>query len=455
MDRYPLPKPQDIFASLAGGQKFTKVDLRQAYLQCPVDEATTAILTWNTHKGLYQVNRLAFGISSAPSLWQQKMDQILQGIPFCHCILDDILVTGRDDDEHLRILEQVFAALHANGLRLNIEKCFFMQDSLEYCGHVITRNGIQQSPSKTEAILNAPVPKNVSQLRSLLGLITYYRNHLLGISDVLQPLNELLKQDKIWCWSPECDRAFKTVKQLIAADTCLTHFDVTAPITLATDASGYGIGCVLSHRTADGERPICFASRSLTKAEQNYSQLDREGLSIVWAVRKMSDYIYGRHFTLVTDNRPIAAILSPDKATPPMVAARLQRWSSFLRGYDYTIEQRSTQKHANADFLSRFPLPARQKPEEVTVSAIDGFFEEQFEALPVTASMVRQHTRTDTELSQVFEFVQTGWPATVPDNLQPYFYRRQELSTNQGCVTWGTRVVIPQTLRSQILSELH
>jgi len=342
------------------------------------------------------------------------MDQILQGISFCHCILDDVLVTGRDDDEHLRILDQGFAALHANGLRLNIEKCFFLQDSLEYCGHVITRDGIHQSPSKTEAILKAPVPKNVSQLRSLLGLISYYRNHLPSISDVLHPLNDLLKQDKKWCWSPECDRAFSTVKQLIAADTCLTHFDATAPITLATDASGYGIGCVLSHRTADGERPICFASRSLTKAEQNYSQLDHEGLSIVWAVKKMSDYIYGRYFTLVTDNRPIAAILSPNKATPPMVAARLQRWSSFLSAYDYNIEQRSTQKHANADFLSRFPL---QTLEKVIVSAVDRFFEEQFEALPVTASMVRQHTRTDTELSQVFEFIQTGWPATVPDSL--------------------------------------
>jgi len=103
VDRYPLPKPQDIFVSayLAAGKKFTKIDLRQAYLQCPVDEATRIILTWNTHKGLYQVNCLAFGISSAPSLWQQKMDQILQGIPFCQCILDDILVTGRDDDEHV------------------------------------------------------------------------------------------------------------------------------------------------------------------------------------------------------------------------------------------------------------------------------------------------------------------------------------------------------------------
>jgi len=242
----------------------------------------------NTDKGLYKVNRLAFGFASSPSIWQQKMDQILQDIPFCHCILDDIVITGRNDAEHLEVLDKVFGALHANGLRLNIDKCSFLRDHLEYCGHVLTKDGIQQSPAKIEAIVKAPVPRNVSQLRSLLGLITYYHNHLPPISDVLHPLNELLKQNKKWCWDEACDQAFAKVKQLIAAETCLTHFDPKAPIVLAADVSPYGLGVVLSHRTASGERPICFASRSLTKAEQNYSQLDREGLSIVWGVKKMS-----------------------------------------------------------------------------------------------------------------------------------------------------------------------
>jgi len=171
-----------------------------------------------------------------------------------------------------------------------------------------------------------------------------------NVSTVLYPLNQLLNKSTKWKWTVACENAFTTVKQLIASDTCLTHFDPTSPLVLSTDASPYGIGAVLAHRTADGdERPICFASRTLTKAEQNYSQLDKDGLSIVWGVQKMSDYIYGRRFTIITDNRPIAAILSPDKATPPMVAARLQRWSSFLSGYDYAIEYRTTQKHGNAD----------------------------------------------------------------------------------------------------------
>jgi len=172
VDKYPLPKPQDIFASLAGGEKYTKLDLRQAYLQCTVDDETKELLTLNTHKGLYKMNRLAFGIASAPSIWQQKMDQMLQGIPYCHCILDDILLSGRNDDEHLQVLEEVLKRLSAHGLRLNEDKCAFLQDRLEYCGHDVTKDGIQQSKEKTAAIVNAPQPTNVSQLRSFLGMVT-------------------------------------------------------------------------------------------------------------------------------------------------------------------------------------------------------------------------------------------------------------------------------------------
>jgi len=173
------------------------------------------------------------------------MDQMLQGIPYCHCILDDILLSGRNDDEHLQVLEEVLKRLSAHGLRLNEDKCAFLQDRLEYCGHVVTKDGIQQSKEKTAAIVNAPQPTNVSQLRSFLGMVTYYHNHLPNVSTVLSPLNQLLRHDHKWNWSKACDESFKTVKQMIAADTCLTHFDPSAPIVLACDASPYGIGAVL------------------------------------------------------------------------------------------------------------------------------------------------------------------------------------------------------------------
>ena len=148
-------------------------------------------------------------------------------------------------------------------------------------------------------------------------------------------------------------KEYEEIKKLIAADTSIRHYDPALPLVLAADASPYGLGAVLSHSTNEGERPICFISRSLTKAEQNYSQLDREGLSIVRAVKKLSDYLHGRHFTIVTDNRPIAAILSQDKGTPPMTAARLQRWASFLSSYDYQLTNRNTKEHGNLLGISK------------------------------------------------------------------------------------------------------
>jgi hypothetical protein len=158
----------------------------------------------------------------------------------------------------------------------------------------------------------------------------------------------------------------------------------------------------------------------------------------------MSDYLYGRQFVLITDNKPIAAILAPDKATPPMVAARLQRWSSFLSSYEYKIEYRSTKDNANADFCSRLPLE-QVKVNKVHVSLIDEFYNGQMESLPVTADTERRCTRTDIELSQVYEYTLSGWPKSVPQNMHVFFSRRNEISVNQGCLVWGTRVIIRPT----------
>jgi hypothetical protein len=180
--------------------------------------------------------------------------------------------------------------------------------------------------------------------------------------------------------------------------------------------------------------------------------LDREGLAAVWSVKKMSDFLTGRHFTLITDNRPNAAILSPDKATPPMTGARLQRWSSFLSSYNYEVECRA-QKNANADFCSRLPLS--DTSDKLTVPTIDAFYNEQFETLPVTTDTIHRHTRTDRQLSQVYEFTLSGWPRQVTSDLQSYCNRRLEISTSQGCLLWGNRVIIPSKLRKQLLAEIH
>ena len=253
-----------------------------------MEDESKELLTINTHKGLFQYNRLPFGVSSAPALWQRAMDQV----PFTSCILDDIIISGRTDREHLQNLDSVLQRLEDYGLKANLDKCEFFQESISYCGHTISKEGLHKSPEKVTAISEAPRPENLQQLRSFLGLVNYYRRFLPDLSTVEGPLNELLQSDNEWNWTQECENSFTDIKKLITSDQVLCHYDPELPVKLACDASPYGLGSVLSHTMNDGtERPIAFASRSLTAAEKDYSQIDNEALALIWGVQKFNTYL--------------------------------------------------------------------------------------------------------------------------------------------------------------------
>ena len=212
VDQYPLPKLEDLFATLAGGTVFTKLDLSQAYLQLQLDEKSIPYVTVNTHQGLYSYTRLPFGVASAPAMFQKLMDVVLQGILGVICYIDDILVCGKDEESHLRTLNEVLERLKKHGFRLKQEKCEFLTDSVEHLGHQIDKTGVRAVPSKVSAIMNAPTPNNVQELRSFLGLLNYYGKFIPNLASIVYPLNNLLQADKEWNWSPECTEAFQCAK---------------------------------------------------------------------------------------------------------------------------------------------------------------------------------------------------------------------------------------------------
>lgn len=456
VEKYPIPRIEDLFASLSGGQHFSKLDLSHAYLQMVMEEKSRKFLTITTSKGLFCYNRLAFGITSAPAIFQRAMDQVLQGLPNVHCYLDDILVSGQDRAQHLKNLDAVLTRLEEFGLRVQKEKCEFFKESLEYLGHVIDAQGLHKSPEKVRAIVEAPAPTDVSQLRSFLGLINYYSRFIPNLSSILSPLNALLCKGKQWQWTSECAASFKEAKEQLLSQSVLIHYDPQLPIRLACDASPYGVGSVISHILPNGqERPIAFASRTLNKAERNYAQIEREALGIIFGVRKFHHYLYGRQFTLLTDHRPLTTILSPCKSTPSMAAARMQRWALLLAAHHYTIQYREAARHGNADGLSRLPLPTSQREKS---NAVDCFHVKQIEALPVNCREICRGSRRDPVLAQVMEMVSTGRFPEVKNGtstLAPFINRKDELTLQQGCLMWGIRVIIPPKLRPQLLSELH
>ena len=314
VDQYPLPRPDDIFAKLAGGQQFSTLDLTNAYNQLILDDDSRKYVTVNTIKGLYQYTRLPFGISSAPAVFQRTIDTILEGAEGAACYIDDIIVTGQTAEQHLEHLEEVLRRLLKHGVHAKKSKCRFLQPSVVFLGHRIDADGIHPTEENLRAIVQAPAPKNVQELRSFLGLINYYGKFIPNAATILSPLNSLLRKEVTWTWTKECQRSFNLAKETLVSSKVLTHYDPSLPIRMAADASAYGIGAVIAHVMPDGsERPIAFASRTLSGSERNYAQVEKEALSLIFGVRRFHAYLYGRQFSLITDHKPLTAILGPKK----------------------------------------------------------------------------------------------------------------------------------------------
>ena len=283
---------------------------------------------------------------------------LLRGIPFVAVYLDDILVSGETETDHLANLDTVLTRMKEAGLRLRRSKCTFMQEAVEYLGHRVDAQGLHPVQKKVKAIAEAPAPTNVTELKSYLGLLNYYGRFLPNLSTLLAPLHELLRQDVRWNWKRKQEEAFQNSKALLNSAEVLVHYSADRELILSCDASPYGVGAVLSHRMEDGgERPLGFMSRTLAPAEKGYSQLDKEGLAVMFGIRKFHKYLYGRSFTIYTDHKPLISLFDVKKAIPQMGSPRVQRWAVHMSAYEYNIVYREGKKHANADAMSRLPLP--------------------------------------------------------------------------------------------------
>lgn len=282
------------------------------------------------------------------------MCNLLKGIPNVEIFLDDVIIGGKNKQEHLAALETVFSRLHKSGLKLKSSKCVFLVEEVNYLGYIISKDGIKTDPAKVEAIVRVPRPCNVTELRSFLGIINFYGKFITKLSDRLVPLYELLKKNKHW--SPDCERSFTEIKGILSSAEVLAHYDPKKQLFVTCDASSRGVAGVLTQAGADGsERPIAYISRTLNDAERNYSQIHREALAIIFCTNKFHQYLYGRHFILQTDHKPLVSIFGPNTGIPTMVASRMQRWAIILSAYTFDIEYVRTDNNG-ADGFSRLPV---------------------------------------------------------------------------------------------------
>lgn len=351
-DAYPLPYISAILDRLRDAKYLSSMDIKSAYWQVPVKESCRELTAFTVPggRGLYHFKRMPFGLSNAPATWQRLIDTVLgpELEPYVFVYLDDIIVISPDFDIHVKTLSQVFDRLYAAGLTVSQDKCKFCRPSLKYLGYIVDANGLRVDPEKIEAILNVKAPTNITEVRRFLGMASWYRRFVPDFSSTVAPLTRLTCKNCRFRWTDDCDRAFKAIRDKLISAPILTCPDFSCPFVLQTDASGYGIGAVLTQQLDGEEKVICFLSRSLTKQERNFSTTERECLSVIWAVEKLRHYLEGTHFTVVTDH---ASLIWLNRLKDP--TGRLARWAIRLQPFNYTIIHRKGKENIVPDYLSR------------------------------------------------------------------------------------------------------
>ncbi|KAI8485080.1 hypothetical protein Bbelb_371860 [Branchiostoma belcheri] len=355
-DAHPLPRIDDTIDALAGSYYFSTLDMKSAYWQVPVHPADRHKTAFCTAEGLWQFKVLPFGLSNSAATYQRLVQLILAGVGWDVCLayLDDIIVFTPTFDEHLHTLQEVFTRLRQAGLKLHPAKCRFAQKEVTFLGHVVSRRGVAPDPDNIAKVQDWPTPSNQTDIRSFLGLASFYRKFVPAFATVAEPLVRLTDKHHTFQWNPACQSAFDTLKHQLTNPPLLAFPDFASDFTLATDASTSGIGAVLTQTHGGTQRVVAYASKTLSRTQRRWSTYDREFWAAVWAIRHFRPYLYGRNFILTTDHRPLLSC----RDTPlgdGMAQGRRTRWAIELSTYQFTIKYRPGPTNTDADALSRRP----------------------------------------------------------------------------------------------------
>lgn len=262
---------------------FTKLDACSGFWQIPLACESALLITFITPFGRYCFNRLPFGISSAPEHFQRRMSEMLEGFEGVLCHVDDVLVFGRDRQEHDSRLHQVQQKFQNVGLTLN-KKCEFGKDNMLFVGHRITAKGIVPDPNKIKAIKQMPEPAFVADVRRVMGMANYFGQFLPHLASFTMSLKELMSEKNEWCWAEAQKKAFQQLKAELSSHKVLAQYTPKAETRVVADASSYGLGAVLTQKQSDGTwKPIINISRGLTDAEKRYAQIEKAALAVTWA----------------------------------------------------------------------------------------------------------------------------------------------------------------------------
>lgn len=457
-EHFKLPTLDEITSKLSGSRVYSTLDAKLGFWQLRLHDDCTDLCTFNTVFGRYKFLRMPFGISSASEVFHKRLLEHLDGLDGVCQFIDDLLIYGKDKEEHDLRLRKVLQKCREINIKLNRKKCKIGLTEITYLGHKISEHGISPDESHTDAIKNMPEPKNVKDLERFLGLVTYVGSFVPNLSDKTHILRELLKKDIEWHWSEHHTNSFNMIKQCLISPPVLQYYSLDKSVTLSVDASKHGLGACLLQ---DG-LPVCYASKSLNKTEQAYAQIEKELFACVFACEKFYTYIYGRSdITIETDHKPLISIINkPIVNAPP----RLQRMLMRLQPYSFKLVYKPGKYLHIADALSRAVALSESSSSELEPR-------DHLDARAMVCEVAVNNELTDThflaiqkctcqdlELQSLIKIIKNGWPESRSDvdaSIRCYWNIRDELTVDYGLVWKGARIVIPKCLRSEMLRNAH
>ena len=451
-NKYPLPRIEDLFDQLRGATVFSKIDLRSGYHQVLVAEADRPKTAFRTRYGHFEFTVMPFGVTNAPALFMDLMHRVFRDL-LDKCVvifIDDILVYSPSREAHVEHLKIVLTILKEKQLYAKLSKCEFWLDQVAFLGHIISGQGISVDPAKVEAVLKWQPPRNVSEIRSFLGLVGYYRRFIEGFSSIARPITQLLRKDVKFRWSPDCEAAFELLKKKVTEAPVLTLPDESGEYDVYTDASLRGLGCVLMQHG----KVIAFASRQLKPNEVNYPTHDLEMAAVVHALKIWRHYLYGAQCRIFSDHKNLKCLYKSN-----LMSGRQRRWLELMQDYDTNIEYVEGKANQVADALSRKNYPTiasltvklgwREKLAQLGIELVTPSMIPQRVYTLVTAptllAEIAERQRMSAEMADLRAKIQTG---TAPG-------LRMDA---HGTVRCGDRWCVPAEavdLKTKIMEEAH
>lgn len=452
---FNIPTFEEIVSKLSGATVFSTLDTKNGFYHVKLTEKSSKLCTFNTPFGRYRFLRLPYGLVSSSEIFQEKMTHLLDDLEGVAVYIDDIICFGKDQQEHDQRLKKLLYKLRSENVKLNKEKCKISISELKYLGHKLSGKGVTADDCKIKAITNMETPKDKKSLERFLGLINYVGKFVQNLSQHTAPLRELLKKSVDFSWSQQHYNAFNKLKDMLVKQPVLQYFDPKKPVVLSVDSSKDGLGAVL----LQGNLPVAYASKSLNDTQKRYSQIEKELYAVLYGCERFHQYVFGLNsFVIETDHKPLISIIKKNfELCPP----RLQRMLLRLQRYDFQLVYKRGKDLHIADTLSRAYLNSSDDDDNLGTDEIEAQVCAVVENLEITdqqLSKLTHLTDVDDELKLLKQHIVTMWPMhkkQLPECIRHYWNIKDELSLCKNLILRGTAIVIPSSMRQEMLHRLH